>query len=178
MALLTNAALAILGRNESLVAHAVKTAVRVEAASILTRARVVALVNVLALVIFRIPAQSLGTLAGEGANVVDALAAVAAQRRDGLALVDVHALARVQVLEEAVVAVQLVGTVLAGVAPCAAHRGATQLLGAHHAGQLSLTHVVADAHEARTCPVVALAPPSGVAIDAGAAVGTNATASI
>jgi hypothetical protein len=160
------------------VARAVEAAVGVEAAAVLARAGVVALVDVLALVVFGIAAQPLGTLARERAHVVDALAAVAAERWDRLALVDVHALSRVQVLEEAVVAVQLVGTVLAGVAPRAPHRGAAQLLGAHHAGQLALAHVVADAHEARPRPVVALAPPPRVAVHARAPVRPDAPAAV
>lgn len=161
-----------------MVAGAVESAVGVEAAAVLTSAGVITLVDVFALVVVWIPPQPLGTLARERADVVDALSAVAAQRRNGLALVDVDALSGVKILEKAVVTVQLVGTVLAGVAPRAPNRGATQLLGAHHAGQLTLAHVVADAHEARTRPVVALASPSRVAVHAGAPVRPDATAAV
>jgi hypothetical protein len=175
---LTDAALAVLGRDESVVAGAVESTVGVETAAVLAGAGVVALVDVLALVVLGVASQPLWTLARERADVVDTFAAVAAERWDRLALVDVHALSRVQVLEEAVVAVQLVGTVLAGVAPRASHRRAAQLLGAHHAGQLALAHVVADAHEARTRPVVALAPPSRVPVHARAPVRPDATAAV
>ena len=53
----------------------------------------------------------------ERSRTVDALPAVA-EAGDGLALVDVHALARVDVLQETLLAVKSCRTSLTGVAPC------------------------------------------------------------
>ena len=67
-------------------------------------------------------------------------------------LVYVHALARVHVLEEAGPALQLVGTVLAGMPPGLAYGGAAQLASTHHTLQLSSTLPFLYPSVARTSP--------------------------
>lgn len=65
-----------------------------------------------------------------------------------------NALATVDVLEHTLVTVQSGGAVLAWVTPGTSHGGTAQLLGAHHALQLTLTHVVPDSREARSRAVI------------------------
>lgn len=172
-----DAAFAILTGNESSIADAVVTAIGVDAGAICTDAFLLAFVRFAAFICFFIAFHTRWALALERANCVDALAAFA-QRRYGLAFINIDALAAVDVAKKSFIAVEFGGTLLARMAPRFAHSGAAQLFGANHALQLALAHVVTYVGEARTCPVVSFAAASGVTVNASAAVGADTAAAI
>ena len=64
---------------------------------------------------------------------------------NGFALIDVHALAGVHVLEESGIARQVVRTLLTRMAPRLADGGTAELLGADDPLQLSCAHLILDA---------------------------------
>ena len=98
--------------------------------------------------IFIDPSQSIFTTCWTRSNVYPLL-----HTWNGLALVYVHTLPRVYVLEEASVAVQRVRALLAGVPPGGADGGAAKVAGTHHTLQLTGALAVPDTPVARTGPV-------------------------
>lgn len=135
------------------------------------------LVDVATLVVVRIALMSGRALALERSDRIHTLAAQT-EARDRFALVYVDTLSAMYVLEVALVAGQLRGALLAGVAPGAAHGGAAQLLGAHHSGQLACAHLVGHSRETRPRAVVCFTSTASESINTGATVWPNASACI
>ena len=85
----------------------------------------------------------------EGQTIIKQQLRLTHHTGNGFTLVDVHALPGVHVLEKSGLAGQVVGTLLARVAPGLADGGAAELLGAHHSFKLSRALAVLDASVSR-----------------------------
>ena len=76
--------------------------------------------------------RSIGTDAVKRSYIVLTLASIT-EAGNGLALIDIHALASVNILQEPSITLQLVRTFFTRMTPPLANGGTTELLGADHA---------------------------------------------
>ena len=122
----------VLGGDEVGLAHAVVTRVSVDTPASVTRVLTTCLALVLVnTFVFIVHHRSFGTDAVKRSYIVLTLASIT-EAGNGLALIDIHALPRVNILEEAGVAVQLSRTTLTRMSPCLSYSSTTQLLGTDH----------------------------------------------
>ena len=123
----------VLGGDEVGLAHAVVTRVSVDTPASVTRVLTTCLTLVLVnTFVFIVHHRSIGTDAVKRSYIVLTLASIT-EAGNGLTLIDIHALASVNILQEPSITLQLVRTLFTRMTPPLANGGTTELLGADHA---------------------------------------------